>query len=359
MNQGAIVDERRFQSDDRLRMNRFYLLFCFALLCLSIAITNTYYVGDLTIYQEANSATRLNCHYAILNNAMPEGGWFANRMNGVNVRISTIYLVEAVHNLTGSSVLSVYRSLDLVFISATLFLSFFFFRSIVTPGVAFTGVMYFAWLLPLTYAYHNYHPWDRIGWFFWLLAIWSVRLNRPYVLGFIIALGITIKFDILAVAGLYFLVWLNLKNWKRVTVTTSAISLVGIAVLVLLNYFRPGGFDAEGGLGIAYRIKRIYWQFSAHPIDYPGALAFVTVFLLAPLGLASRNRFAIASFCYGAFLLCYISFRANPLEFRAQMGFLLMMMPLTLIALDRILKSELLRCPSGQACDPGMPQNTA
>jgi hypothetical protein len=316
--------------------SRWYLTFILAYFCLATATASTYYVGDLTIYREANNRTRLDCHYAILNNAMPDGGWFGNRMNGVNIRISVVFLADTIHKLTGLGILSIYRLIDLVFIFATLFLSFFFFRSMVSSGLALVGLLYLACLLPLTYAYHNYHPWDRISWFAWLLAIWSVRANRPWLLGLIIVLGITIKHDILAVGGLYFLVWLTPKNWKRITATTTVISVMGIAVLVLLNYFRPGGVDADSSFGTLYRIKRIYWQFSVHPVDHPGLLAFLTIFLLAPLGLRSRNRFAIASFAYGVFLLSYIWLRANPLEFRAQMGFMLMLMPLALIALDRI-----------------------
>ncbi|MDG2384169.1 MAG: hypothetical protein P8N76_21040 [Pirellulaceae bacterium] len=319
---------------------RWFLISVLAFMCLAIAITNTYYVGDATIYREDKQAENRAFHNNLLYNQLPEGGWEAHGANGTNCRIFAIYLAETVHRYSGVDILRIYRSMDLIFIALTLFLSFFFFRSLVTTSTAIIGILYLGWILPLTYAFHVFHPWDRIGWFAWLLAIFAIRKDKPYLLAIIVVLGVTIKMDLLAVAGLYFLVYLNRTNWKRVTLTTAVISLMGIATLAFLSHCLPGGVDTDRVFTLIGWMKNNYWVLCKHPIDHPAFLAFPTIFCVALMGLRSRNRFAIASFSYGLFLLSYIAKSNNFIEIRAQMGFVLLLLPLALIGLDRIFQAE-------------------
>lgn len=327
------------QADVR-QEHRWFLFLVLAFFCLALAIINTYYVGDLAIYQDANARSQLAVHDSILNNTTPDGGWSANSMNGVNVRVTAIYLAEAIHDVLRIEVGRAYRLMDLVFVAITFFLAFFFFRSFTSTSSALIGLMYLGCIFPMTYAFHNVHPWDRIGWLTWLLAIWAVKVDRPFALAVVLVVGITIKYDILALAGLYFLVWVDRVNWKRVTATTTVVSLLGIATFALLVYLRPGGFDVERTTSLISRVRLLYWELCGHPISHPALLALTPLILLAPMGFQNRNRFAIMSFLYGIFLLLLVAWSAVFKEIRAQMGIILLLMPLVLIALDRIFRTE-------------------
>ncbi len=87
-------------------------------------------------------------------------------------------------------------------------------------------------------------------------------------------------------------------------------------------------------------MKNHYWVLCKHPIDHPAFLAFPGIFCVALRGLRSRNRFTIASFPSGLFLLAPLSKSYNFIEIRAQMGFVLLLLPLALIGLDRKFQAE-------------------
>lgn len=66
----------------------------------------------------------------------------------------------------------------------------------------------------------------------------------------------------------------------------------------------------------------------------------IPVLCLGVMGLRKSDRFTIASFFYGLFLLFYISLNNVFIEIRAQMGFLLLLMPAALGGVERILHAE-------------------
>lgn len=145
-----------------------------------------------------------------------------------------------------------------------------------------------------------------------------------------------IKYDILSLVGLYFLTNMRRAQWIRVTVATVAMSVISISTLAVLVYLLPGGFDAERSMNPLVALKRIYWQYCAYPVEHPAFLTFTPLLCVAPWGLSKSDRFATTSFAYGLFLLILVAWSANFKELRAQMGIMLLLMPLTLIGANRM-----------------------
>ena len=64
--------------------------------------------------------------------------------------------------------------------------------------------LYFAPILPLTFALHFYHPYDRASLVAWLLAIWCARARRFWEFSAVAIVAVLIKFDAIVLPGLYF-----------------------------------------------------------------------------------------------------------------------------------------------------------
>ena len=58
-------------------------------------------------------------------------------------------------------------------------------------------------VLPTTYHFFYFHPWDRVSVLVWLGALWCIRERKPLTLALVLAFGMLVKFDLLFVPLLY------------------------------------------------------------------------------------------------------------------------------------------------------------
>ena len=145
------------------------------MLCAIVTVIQSYYVGDLTLYGSELAEPRKALHEAILNNRPLKGAWGLSGDNGINVRVLTVYAAEAVNSLTGLSYGKTYKLFDMASLFLTLALLYSFLRHWHPREYCLIAVLFIGAVLPMTYALHLFHPWDRPGLLLWLLFAWAVR----------------------------------------------------------------------------------------------------------------------------------------------------------------------------------------
>lgn len=295
------------------------------------------YVGDKTIYAPELAARRDSIHSFILHNQLPPGRtWEDYGANGSQARVLTVYTAEAVHRSVGVPVQKVYFWLDTLALFISLILLYGFLRSWGSPERALTGVLIAILVLPLTYALHFFHPWDRLSLLIWIGLLSLLRAERLVAFGALLVVGMLVKYDLIFLPGLYFLIHLGSNN-RRVLLTTAALFLVSIGTyLGIVFAFGSGTGERSIGIQVAHNLA----QMKEMSIWYPPLLGFAIPGGLALLGWSRGDRFARASagfallFCIPLFLL------TNFAEIRAQMPVVVLLLPLALAGLDGLLTTR-------------------
>lgn len=310
---------------------------------LIITVVQTQYVGDRTIYAEKASERRIMRHTAILENTPPTGGWQADGANANNIRILPVYLAETIRKYTPLNILQAYKLMDVVSVFATIGLLYFFLRYWRSDPYALVAVLFFGAILPVTYAFHAFHPWDRMGLLFWLAALWAARENRVVLFGALVLVGVTIRFDAIVLPGLYFLAHATLKNLLVVTSRTSLLSILALGLFFGLIALFPGGFEDRGD--IVHRVAKNMRVFSELKISHPFFLGFGLPIALAAIGFAKADRFSRVSAIYGVILFIPHFLATNFVEIRAQMGIMVMLFPAAIAGLHTLLDGKVVTVP--------------
>ena len=305
-----------------------------AVLCFIIAAVQVRYVGDTTIYDEARIDTRQMMHGRILHNDAPEGGWDSIGANGVNTRVAVVVLAELIVRVTGVDVPTTYIALDLAFIFGALLVLGLFLKSYFALPEAVGAVAFVGCILPMTFAYHVFHPWDRPALMVWILAIWAVRHEKLVLCMLLMAIGIAIKWDMIVLPGLYFLAHVTRTNIVAVVLRCVLIGAVGLAVYAAILYWQPAGHEQRDI--VKYVTNNFVVALWLGPF-YPPFLAFCLPVLLSLYGLARADRFAIAAFAFGMFLLVPAFLLSHFVEVRAQIVALVLTLPCALYGLRRLL----------------------
>lgn len=292
------------------------------------------YVGDKTIYSPEFAARRDSIHSFILHNQLPPGRtWEDYGINGGQARALTVYTAEAAHRFLGIPVQRVYFWLDTFALFASLILLYNFLRSWGSPERALTGMLIAILVLPLTYALHFFHPWDRLSLLIWISLLSLLKADRLVAFGALLIVGMLVKYDLIFLPGLYFLAHLGSDN-RRVLLTTAALFLVSIGTYLFMVYaFGSGTGDRSIGTQVIHNLGQI----RSMTIWYPPFLGFAVPGGLALLGLSRADRFART--CAGFAVLLCVPFLllTNFNELRAQMPVVILLLPAALAGLDRLL----------------------
>ena len=143
-------------------------------------------------------------HRALVEGHPPEGmTWRQLGANSTTHRVVVPLLAQSLSDLTGVPLRRVYYAIDYSSLVALFALLFLYLRRWLPVGWSLVGVLYLAAVLPTTYHFFYFHPWDRVSALVWLAALWCIRERQPLTLALALAVGMLVKFDLLFVPLLY------------------------------------------------------------------------------------------------------------------------------------------------------------
>lgn len=312
-------------------------------LCGVLTLTMQSAVGSMSIYSESLESKRLQAHEAILNNQLPDSveSWAALGANGTNIRVAAVYLAEAMHQVLGVSVIHSYWFIDTVSLFLALFLLYFFLSNWLPRHYAALGVIYVGSILPLTYMFALFHPWDRLSLLSWVVLLILVRSRRTILIALALAISVPIKYDIVLLPGLYWMAHVSRARFVRTSLETAALFAVSFGVYFGLRAMFPGGFGGGGSISamVVENLQRLV-NLSVYfpPVAYPPVLVFLLPVLLIIIRFPREDRFLNAAIIYAGMLICYFFIRSHFEEVRAHIPLLLMILPAALLSLQSLLE---------------------
>jgi hypothetical protein len=300
-----------------------------------VTIVQVNFVGDTTIYSLKSANIREELHESVVHNQPPAGGWASRGANdAMNIRIAIPYLVEFLHNRTGIGVLRLYKGVDLICIWLALIIFFAYLIDQFTVWESTLACLYFAAILPLTFALHVYHPYDRASLVAWLLAIWCARARRFWAFSAVTIGAVLIKYDAIVLPGLYFLGNATLQTWRKYFFQSLAIGVILFAIFLSLFLILSGSY-----VRIDYidQILRNFRMMVGSAIFYPPSLAFGVPIVLAILGYRTSDQFMRASVWFAGMIAVILIMAVNFEEVRVEQMFFPLLAPAALCGLRRIL----------------------
>lgn len=305
----------------------------------TIVVVMQSWVGSRTIYSVELRAKRETMHAAILTNTPPPGGWIAYGAATTQMRVGAVYMAQGLIDLFSLSVDKAYKILDTVFLGLALVGLFYYLLAWVPPPYAAIGMLYVASILPLTYLLHAFHPWDRPQFAIWVLMLWLVHRGAVWWLCLALALSMLFKFDSVLVPGLFFLAHVRRETWRRVAAQTFLLAAVSLGIYIGLRW----SFPAEPRAGsmvetISAQVIRNLGHLAEYTISHPPLLAFALPTLLCLSRVRTIPRFHQAGLALGAAMMLIWFLFSEFREVRAQMPFMLLVLPPALIALREILQ---------------------
>jgi len=304
------------------------------LLAFVLTIVQANFVGDITIYSLNSAPERETGHEDIIHNQAPAGGWDAKGENGVNIRIGVPYLVEFLHRATNIGVLQLYKGVDLAFLWLGFLLLFVYLRRWFSPAESLFALVYLAAILPLTFAFHSYQPWDRASFVAWVCGFWAARDQRFWAFFAITIAAVIIKYDAILLPGLYFLAHVKWQNWRKIFLQSFLVGATLLAIFVALRILLPGGFEPRDVTATVLRNIRLIL---GNPLFYAPSLAFALPLLLATLGYGAADRFMRASLWFAGLVAIPMFITTNFEEVRAEQMLFPLLAPAALLGLRRIL----------------------
>jgi len=319
---------------------RSYSLLLLILLAGSLTLVLQKWVGDVTLYRSSLSKQKQVLHEAILHNQLPPGSttWKELGANGLNTRVATVYFAEAVHQITSLNILTIYRWLDTIALFAVFLLLFAYLRQTSPPSYALVGLLYVAAILPLTYFFNYFHPWDRVSLACWIMLFMLLRSKRLVSFMSLLAITITVKHDVILLPGLYFLANVTRSNWPRIVLRSALMFSVSFGIWIGMRTLLPGGFEDRD---IIAQLIRNLGDMRATHLNYPPLLGLLLPISLALIGLRRSDRFSRASVAFGILLCVPFIVTSNFIEIRAEMPLLVLMLPSATIALRVLCEGNL------------------
>jgi len=301
------------------------------------------WVGDKTIYAPELAQKREAFHYGILANEAPGGkGWGAIGGLTVQKRVGVVYLAEGVRRVTNLSVRNVYKVLDSLFLFIALVALFFFLRRWVPDTFALIGTLYFCAVLPLTYFFQLFHPWDRLQLAIWigLLSLVADRRFLPLVVS--LALSIVVKFDTVMLPGFYFLVHSTQDRWRRTSVETLVLLVVGFGTYIAIGQLFPApldksGFTSQNALVMLEVNARRMLDMN---VRYPPFLVHALPVGLSLLQLRRKPRFVVASVVFALGLTAVYLLFSYFEEVRSHLIVLVLVLPSALISVRHLFTAD-------------------
>jgi hypothetical protein len=193
---------------------------------------------------------------------------------------------------------------------------------------------YFAATLPLTFAFHSFHPYDRAGFVTWLMAIWCARAKHFLEFSVVSVIGVLIKYDAIVLPILYFLGNSTTQNWRKCLIQSSAMEIVLLAIFGALILAIPGGFEQRHYEAL---ILHNLTMLIDNAIFYPPTLAFGLPIALVILGYRRSDRFMRASVWFAGLIAVILFVATNFEEVRGEQMLFPLLAPAALLGLRRIL----------------------
>jgi hypothetical protein len=326
-------------------------LFLLMWLLATITVGMQSWIGDRTIYSTELVQKREALHFGILANRAPGGGgWGAVGALSIQKRVGVVYLAEGVRKITKLSIGKVYKLLDSIFLFAALLGMYFYLCRWVPRTYSLLGVLYFCAVLPLTYFFQLFHPWDRLQLAIWIVLLALVADRRFLFLIFGLFVSILIKFDTILLPFLYFLVHFTKDGWQRTTVEAMVLVLVAFGTYIALGQLFPAPLDpAVFTLGAAQQIlfRNIQTMFDMN-VRFPPLLVHALPVTLSLFFLRSKDRYLKSCIAFALGLsMVYLTFSMYE-EVRAHMVVLVLVLPAALISVKRFVEGEdSIRRPNG------------
>jgi hypothetical protein len=316
----------------------------------SITIGLQAYVGYATIYSPDLEAKRQQLHRAILLNQPPNGtSWDEAGALTMNVRVGAIYLAEGIHRVTGLSLGIVYVLLDTAFLFLALVSLFFYLRKWLPDTYCLIGLLYFCSILPLSYALHHFHPYDRMQLVFWISLLYLIRERKPLLVGVGLVISMIIKYDTILLPSFYYIAHVTRENWQRTSIVSLVLLAEAISVYIVLGKLFPPAVNdpARFHFWTAWQLVRenVAILLSKN-IAMPPLLAHGIPLALSLVHLRRRDRFLQASVAFAMGLLAIFVCFSRFDEVRAQLMVVVLLMPTALMTLRCILEPRSAQAPS-------------
>jgi hypothetical protein len=313
------------------------LLWLFASLTMALQS----WVGDRTIYADSLEQRREEIHQSILNNQAPGGGsWAAAGAQSIQKRVGIVYLAEGIRKMTGWTVGKVYKLLDSIFLFASMFGLFLYLRRWLSDSYCLIGVLYFCAVLPLTYFFQLFHPWDRLQLLMWIVLLYLVAERKFIYLLMGLFISITIKFDTILMPVLYFAVHFGSHERRRLIVESLVLFATVWCVNLFLNLSFPDPLDTS-----RFSASALWGTLSAnieklmtYNFRYPPLLSHFLPIVLALIGLRTRDRFILVSVWFGLTMSVIHLLLTNYEETRAHMMVVILVMPAALMTVRELLE---------------------
>jgi hypothetical protein len=164
-----------------------------------------------------------------------------------------------------------YKGIDLICIWLVLIVFFAYLHEQFTAWESALACLYFAAILPLTFAFHFYHPYDRASLVAWLLGIWCARAQRFWEFSAVTILAVLIKYDAIVLPGLYFYGNATPQTWRKYAFQASAIGIILFSMFVGLFLLLSGFYV---WIDYADLILRNFEMMVWNNLLYPPILAF-------------------------------------------------------------------------------------
>jgi hypothetical protein len=290
------------------------------------------YVGEQTIYDPQLDAKRDSVHQAILANRLPAGKtWADYGATGFTARVLSVYIAEGLHRTLNLALSKIYFIIDTVALFSALLALYAFLRLWVPPNLALVGLLFTCLVLPLTYAFHFFHPWDRLSFLIWIGLLYCLGTGRTAAFATLLVIGTFVKYDVILLPALYFLASIKKENAFRVSITTLALFVLSLGTYAgLVAHFGAGLGDRSH---VGAQVLKNLADIRENHIWYPPLLAFTLPVALAIMGWRTADRFARAAAAFAGLLAVPLFLASNFREVRAEMPLLVLLLPCALVGL--------------------------
>ena len=325
--------QARLAPDDRPGKPAIAMLAYIAfVLCVTLGLQQ--WVGLASLYSPTLAEKQADIFPRLLANQPPNGGiWADVGMNSTQLRVGMLWAIDGVQSLSGLSVPKIIRLFDTVFLATLLLLLLPYLRRWFSLTESLLGVGLVVSLIPMTYFWGYFVPWDRPSAVSWLLAFWMVREDRWKTLALTLPLFVLVKFDVALVFGLYWLVWVRRETFRSVTLRACIIAVAGLGTYWLIGQFRPGAAPPSSIVG---QVVKNVQTFLTYPASYQPMFAYVPMIVPLVYGWRDADHFQRASVVFGLLLMGLIAVTVNFEEFRMHMPIVLALLPCALVGVRRL-----------------------
>lgn len=316
-------------------------LLALAWLLLSITLSMQWWVGDRTLYAQSLEDKREALHVGILHNVPPEGkSWSDWGAYSVQRRVGVVYAAEGVHQLTGLRVGKIYKAFDTAFLFLSLLAMWAYLKRQIGSPWALVGTFYVIAVLPMTYLFAMFHPWDRLQLLIWigLLAL----MQRRVVAGLapLLVLSVVVKPDTIFLPFLYLALHAVDTNRRRL-----AAEFLVLLALTWGAYFALGAWfpDPHGAAkstgGVLAQIQSNLADFKAMNFRYPPLVVHALPFALAAVGWRSGSHRQRMHLLFALGMAGIFFAFSNFVEVRAHLMLLVLVLPAALQTVQAWMRS--------------------